>query len=87
MDNEAAVTMMEAIPPFDWSEVALKKDIEASLSAAFAIARAETNEAIGKSTLALQKEIQASSNRLVTWMIAMNSATLALVAAMIIFAK
>jgi disulfide bond formation protein DsbB len=87
MDKEASVTMMEAIPPFDWSEVALKKDIDATFATTFASHRAEINESIAQLTINLHKDMNSLSNRMVTWMITMNSATAAIIAAIVIFAK
>lgn len=87
MDKEAAVTMMEAIPPFDWSEVALKKDIENLISSKFETNRAEVAKEIAELKTDLHKEFGELSNRLVTWMITMNSATAAIIAAIVIFAK
>ena len=76
MEKEAAVTMMEAIPPFDWSEVALKKDIDA----AFSLAREETKSAI---TQAMHDQ----TRTFVGWMFAGNSVLVAAFAAIVIFAK
>ena len=72
MDKDAAVTMMEAIPPFDWSEVALKKDIET---------------AIDKQTILFQKEIAKATRTFIGWMFAGNSVLVAAFAAIVIFAK
>ncbi len=91
MDKEAAVTMMEAIPPFDWSEVALKKDIENS----FALAKVETktaiDSAIDKQTIEFQKEIHDQTKNMIKWVIGGNSmlvaAFAAIVSALVIFAK
>ena len=76
MDKDAAVTMMEAIPPFDWSEVALKKDIETAIGSA-----------IDKQTIAFQKEIAKATRTFIGWMFAGNSVLVAAFAAIVIFAK
>lgn len=76
MDKEAAVTMMEGIPPFDWTEVALKKDIEKS----FALAKAETAAAIAEST-------QAQTKTFVGWMLTGMTILIAASTAITHFAK
>jgi hypothetical protein len=80
MDKDAAVTMMEAIPPFNWSEVALKKDIETAIGSA-----------IDKQTIAFQKEIHDQTKNMIKWVIGGNSllvaAFAAIVSALVIFAK
>ncbi len=76
MDKEAAVTMMEAIPPFDWSEVALKNDIDS---------------AIDKQTIAFQKEIHDQTKSMIKWVIGGNSVLIAafaaIMSALVIFVR
>lgn len=76
MDKEAAVTMMEAIPPFDWSEVALKNDIES---------------AIDKQTITFQKEIHDQTKSMIKWVIGGNSVLIAafaaIMSALVIFVR
>lgn len=80
MDKDAAVTMMEAIPPFDWSEVALKKDIEIAIESA-----------IDKQTIAFQKEIHDQTKTMIKWVIGGNSlliaAFAAIMSALVIFVR
>lgn len=91
MDKEAAVTMMEAIPPFDWSEVALKNDIENSFALAKAETKAAIDSAIDKQTITFQKEIHDQTKNMIKWVIGGNSlliaAFAAIVSALVIFAK
>lgn len=72
MDKEAASTMMEIVAPFDWSELATKKDLQ--------ILKAELNESIAKSTEGLARTF-------VGWMLTGNSILVAAFAAVVIFAK
>ncbi len=87
MDKEAAVTMMEAIPPFDWSDIALKKDIENS----FALAKAETKALLDKQTITFQKEIHNQTKSMIKWVIGGNSlliaAFAAIMSALVIFVR
>ena len=76
MDKEAAATMMEAIPPFDWSEVVLKKDLDAG----FLLMREETKAAISQA-------MNQQTKTFVGWMFAGNSVLVAAFAAIVIFAK
>ena len=78
---------MERIPPFDWSEVALKKDIENS----FALAEAETKALLDKQTIAFQQEIHNQTKNMIKWVIGGNSlliaAFAAIMSALVIFVR
>ena len=76
MDKEAAVTMMEAIPPFDWNEVALKNDIETAI-----------DSAIDKQTIAFQKELHGVTKTFVGWMLTGMTVLVGAVTAITHFAK
>lgn len=76
MDKDAAVTMMEAIPPFDWSEVALKSDIETAI----AISDAKMKEFIATSQVKMTKTF-------VGWMLTGMTILVAAVTAITMFAK
>ncbi|MEI8287053.1 MAG: hypothetical protein WCG15_07130 [Actinomycetes bacterium] len=72
MDKEAAVTMMEAFPPFDWSEVLLKKDLDIFES-----------KIHGYISQVMEKQ----TKTFVGWMFTGNSILIAAFAAIVIFAK
>jgi hypothetical protein len=76
MDKEAAATMMEAFPPFDWSEVALKKDIADAIE----ISDVRMHAHIAK---VMEKQTRAFAG----WMFTGNSILIAAFAAIVIFAK
>lgn len=79
MDKEAATTMMEAIPPFDWSEVATKKDLQ--------ILKTELNATISNFAVSIRKDMADQTGRYIGWMIGLYAATVAAVTAIIQFAK
>ena len=91
MDKEAAVTMMEAIPPFDWNEVALKNDIETAIDSAIDKQTIAFQKDISTLTIAFQQEIHNQTKSMIKWVIGGNSlliaAFAAIMSALVIFVR